>query len=197
MSVYTRKGDRGITRIFDRSSRKLIEIKKNSTQIEAIGAVDELNSFLGIVRAFMDGNLTGRKVYIRHIEKKIVRLQSDLFLINAILAGSDGLKLNKGKLKLMEKEIDEWEGELPVQKNFIYYGGSYISSLLFFARALVRRLERLLYSPDIKNIDSNILSYVNRLSDWLFVLARKVNFDTGVLEEYWTSKKPAVNGRKA
>ncbi len=166
MAIYTKTGDRGSTKVFDKKSQTLVGIRKDSCKIKSIGAIDELNSFLGIV-----GGLTD--------------IQGDLFTINSILAGSN-LRFTKSKTKKLEKQIDIWEGKLPVQKNFIYYGGDPRASLVFFARALCRRAERSLVSFAKKeNVPEAILTYFNRLSDYLFMLARSINFETENPEKFW------------
>lgn len=182
MSVYTKAGDKGKTKVFDKTSGKLVGVSKRSCKIRSIGAIDELNSFLGVVISF-----SGDK----SLQKRLREIQGDLFTINSILAGSN-LTLSKTKVKEIEGEIDSWEGSLPVQKNFIYYGGSQVSSLLFYARALARRAERSLVSFYHRRQSTNHdpLVFMNRLSDFLFILAKKINFDEKVKEEYWmTSKK--------
>ncbi len=170
MAIYTKTGDKGETKVFDKKSGALIGIKKDSCKIKSIGAIDELNSFLGIV-----GDLT--------------EIQGNLFTINSILAGGK-LRFTKTKTKKLEKQIDKWEGELPVQKNFIYYGGTPRASLIFYARALARRAERSLveFSKEQKVPDS-ILIYMNRLSDYLFMMARSINHKEGYKEKFWKTSK--------
>lgn len=170
MAIYTKTGDRGETKVFDKKTGNLTKIAKDSCTIAAIGAIDELNSFLGIV-----GDQT--------------EIQGNLFTINSILAGSK-LKFSKTKTKKLEKQIDKWEGELPVQKNFIYYGGTPKASLVFFARALARRAERSLveFSKDQK-VPEAISIYMNRLSDYLFMLARYENFKAKIKEKFWKTSK--------
>lgn len=167
MAIYTKTGDKGETKVFDKKSGQLTKIAKDSCKIAVIGAIDELNSFLGIV-----GGLT--------------EIQGNLFTINSIIAGSK-LKFNKTKTKKLEKQIDAWEGELPVQKNFIYYGGTPRASLIFYARALCRRAERELVSLHNSSfiIPDSIMVYMNRLSDYLFMLARSENFKAKIKEKFW------------
>src|SRR3972149_10465198 len=143
MAIYTKTGDKGKTKVFDKKTGQLTPIRKDSCHIRTIGAIDELNSFLGIV-----GDLT--------------EIQGDLFTINSILAGSK-LHFTKSKTNKLEKQIDKWEGELPVQKNFIYYGGTTRASLIFYARALSRKAERELvsYSKEQK-VPEAISIYMNR-----------------------------------
>ena len=171
MAIYTKTGDRGATKVFDKKTGQLTKIAKDSCKIAVIGAIDELNSFLGIV-----GNLT--------------EIQGNLFTINSILAGSN-LRFSKSKTKKLEKQIDKWEGTLPVQKNFIYYGGTPKASLIFFARALCRRAERSLVTAHRTQftVHDSILIYINRLSDYLFMLGRSENFKAKIKEKFWKTSK--------
>lgn len=163
MAIYTKTGDKGSTGNF-----KGKRMSKSSKPVRTIGVIDELNSFLGMV-----GNLT--------------EIQENLFIINSILAGSK-LRFSKTETKKLEKQIDKWEGELPVQTNFIFYGGTSRAALLFYARALCRRAERSLVSLGIERKAYGILQYINRLSDYLFMLARHENFRAGIKEKFWKSK---------
>jgi ATP:cob(I)alamin adenosyltransferase len=164
--IYTKIGDKGETRVFDPKTKKLIPISKTSKKIDTIGTIDELNSLLGVI-----GGLTN--------------IQSDLFTINAILAGTK-LQFSKAKTKKLEKEIDKLEGILPVQKNFIYYGGTPKATFLFFARSVARRAERSLVElAKEEKIPEAIAVYFNRLSDYLFIKAREINFTSGISEKAW------------
>jgi cob(I)alamin adenosyltransferase len=166
MSIVTRFGDKGETRVFDPETKKLTAVSKSSIKIEAIGNVDELNSLLGVI-----GGLTD--------------IQSDLFVIGAILAGA---KLGFGgeKTKRLEKEIGRIEKILPVQKNFIYYGGDPKAALLFLARSVARRAERSLVSlSEVEKVSGPILIYLNRLSSYLFIKAREINFNSNFKEKAW------------
>lgn len=166
MAIYTKTGDKGETKVFDRKTGELTGISKASCKIAAIGAIDELNSFLGVV-----GDLT--------------EIQGDLFTINSILAGSK-LRFTKAKTKKLEKQLDKWEGSLPVQKNFIFYGGVPRASQIFYARALCRKAERELvaFSKEQK-IPEAIVIFFNRLSDYLFMLARSENHKAKIKEKFW------------
>jgi cob(I)alamin adenosyltransferase len=157
MAIYTKTGDKGTTGTFNGK-----RIPKSSQLIRTIGAIDELNSFLGII-----GGLT--------------EIQSNLFTINAILTGAK-LVLPADATKKLEKEIDRIEGALPVQKNFIIYGGNRKAAQIYYARALCRRAERELVGLKPK---SEILIYINRLSDYLFIKARDVNHKAGFEEKAW------------
>ncbi len=174
MAIYTKRGDRGETSLYDKNSRQNIRVSKNSLRIEAIGAIDEANSFLGIISS-RDANLG----------KEIKEVQRNLFTIGGVLAGAN-LRFSKTKTKKLEKKIDKLEGELPVLKNFILPGGSEISSHLLYARTIVRRAEREVVALDKKEkVSPQILSYLNRLSDYVFMLGRLVNALSGIKEETW------------
>lgn len=161
MAIYTKTGDKGKTSTF-----KGIRVSKSSSLIEAIGAIDELNSFLGIIG-------------------KQESIQKNLFLINSILSGSR-MSFPKDEVKILEKKIDEWEGALPVLKNFIHYGGSRKASLIYYSRALTRKAERKLVSlSKQKKVNPGIMIYMNRLSDYLFMLARYENFKVKAKVKIW------------
>lgn len=180
MAIYTKTGDKGFTKVFDKKSGQLVGISKDSCKIKSIGSIDELNSFLGVAKSFSED---------KKIHKKIESIQECLFIINSVLAGSK-LTFDKAKTKQLEKDIDVWEGELPVQKNFIFYGGSQISSLLLYARALARRAERdLVEFTKEQKVPEEVQKYINRLSDYLFMMARSINIRTGAAESFWITKK--------
>ena len=180
MSIYTKTGDKGDTKVFDKDSGELIQIRKDSCKIKAIGSIDEFNSFLGIIKSFSDD---------KKLQKKVEEVQANMFVINSILAGSK-LRFSKTKTTKLEKEMDKWEGVLPVQTNFIFYGGSKESSLIFYARALCRRAERSLVSFAKKeDAPEAVLTYFNRLSDYLFILGKVTNFENKVPEKFWKTSK--------
>jgi cob(I)alamin adenosyltransferase len=201
MTVYTKKGDKGITSLFD--GRRVL---KNSKIIEAIGTVDELNSYLGIcIYSLSNQSKSKKKLADNRLKKEIQDIQRDLFEIGAILAGNKVTKLQSYKVtelqsyrvaklqtrvKKFEKEIDRLEAVLPVQKNFLLPGGSGVSSRLFYARALARRVERALVGlRDTRcKVPDTIYSYVNRLSDYLFILARSKNIKKHK-EVFWKASK--------
>lgn len=157
MAVYTKTGDKGKTGTFGGK-----RVSKSSQLIETVGAIDELNSFLGTV-----GGLT--------------EVQQTLFSINAILSGAK-LRLPVDVTRKLEKEIDRIEGKLPVQKNFLIYGGSKRAAEIYYARSLCRRAERELIRL---GKHAELLVYINRLSDYLFMLARKTNNQKKIKEVYW------------
>lgn len=160
MSVYTKTGDKGKTKLYDGR-----EVFKSSVLINTIGIIDEFNSYLGIVGGLVD-------------------IQKNLFTINSIISGAN-LKFNKDEVLKLEKEIDKMESILPVQTQFLIYGGTKKARLLYYSRSLCRRAERSFV--DLKKIKQKdiILQYLNRLSDYLFILARFVNFKKKVKEASW------------
>lgn len=171
MAVYTKKGDKGETSLF-RGTR----VDKSSLRIRAIGAIDEANSYLGIILA-EDSGL-----------QELKEVQRNLFTVGSILAGAP-LRFAKSKTKKIERAIDKIEGALPVLKNFILPGGSGVGARLFFARTLVRRAERALVRLNaITPLKPELLVYINRLSDYLFMLGRQVNHRDGMTEEAWRGR---------
>lgn len=161
MTVYTKTGDKGKTGTFGGK-----RISKSSKLIQTIGAIDELNSYLGVIN-------------------ELIEIQRNLFTINSILSGAN-LKFPKDATKKLEREIDEMEGKMPILANFIIYSGTGRATKLYYARALARRAERTFIAvPNIQHTTYNILPYLNRLSDYLFTLARYTNFKKKVKEELW------------
>ncbi len=178
MAVYTKKGDRGETSLYNGRDGQKKRLSKASLKIEAIGAVDEVNSFLGIVISGADSGLG----------KILKQIQKELFLISSILAGAK-LRFYSTKTKRLEKQIDEMDKVLPPLKNFLFPGGTEKAAQLYFSRSLVRRAERAIVRLAQKEtVRPQILEYLNRLSDFLFVLARKTNSEAKVKEEIWKNE---------
>lgn len=176
VKIYTKTGDKSETSLFGGK-----RIPKSHLRIETYGAIDELNSLLGIVIS---------KLADKRAEEFINQVQKDLFLIGSYLAGS---KVNisglSWRVKNFEEVIDSLDSELPELKNFILPEGTERATYLFYARAIVRRVERELVSlSQSEEVDSKVLVYFNRLSDFLFILARYLNFKSGFIESVWRSK---------
>lgn len=175
MSIYTKTGDKGKTGLFGCKDR----IGKDSPRIEAIGAVDELNSFLGITVSVSED---------REVVLLLKEIQESLLTIGSILAGSS-LKFSKARTTKLEKLIDKWEKDLPVLKNFVLPGGAQTASYLQFCRSLTRCAERRVMSLSrVEKVTPQVLMYMNRLSDFFFMFARKVNFELKIRDEVWISK---------
>lgn len=163
--VYTRTGDKGLTSLIGGK-----RVSKASIRVEAYGDVDELNSVLGIARVeAKDGEI-----------KEIINgIQNDLFIIGAELASPSGMevpRIGKERIKEIEKTIDRFLKELEPLKEFILPSGSGGGPYLHLARAVSRRAERRIVKlMEEESLDGNVLAYMNRLSDLLFVMARIEN----------------------
>jgi cob(I)alamin adenosyltransferase len=178
MSIYTRKGDGGETGLFFSDKSKKIRVSKSSSIIEAIGSVDEANTSLGLAASF----ITDKK-----LKKKIFEIQRHLFEVGAILAGVK-IKIDEKIVGQMEKEIDNMDKVLPKLTHFILPGGGRGASFLFMARTFVRRVERRTVGLSEKEkIAPEVLIYLNRLSDYVYALARYSNFTEKKKEEIWQS----------
>tara|TARA_R110002020_G_scaffold387546_1_gene598245 strand:+ start:48535 stop:49110 length:576 start_codon:yes stop_codon:yes gene_type:complete len=189
MKVYTKTGDDGTTALFGGT-----RVPKHHIRIESYGTVDELNSYLGLIR---DQQIDD------HTANTLQLIQENLFTLGAILA-TDPQKsvLKNGKprldipliteedVMLLEHEMDAMDAHLPPMTHFILPGGHQTVSYCHIARCVCRRAERLASALfDIEPFDSNALKYLNRLSDYLFVLARKLSNDLQAKEIKWIPKK--------
>lgn len=179
MAIYTKKGDRGETSLYDADARKAKRVSKSSQRIDAIGSVDEVNSSLGVAASFIKDKKT-----IKIIEE----IQRDLLTIGSVLAGSD-LELSEDRVHELEEAIDELEGKLPVLANFILPGGSKAAAHLQQSRSVTRRAERALVDlSENEDVDKTLIMYINRLSDLLFMLARDQNKKEKVEDKVWKSE---------
>ena len=189
MKIYTKTGDKGTTSLYGGT-----RVPKYNLRIEAYGTADELNSFIGLIR---DQNIDDRT------SRTLLKVQNEIFTLGAMLATPpDKEKLKSGKERLniykiskddilfLEKEIDYMDQSLPQMTNFILPGGHQTVSFCHIARCVCRRTERLVVNlHEQEPIDELILTYLNRLSDFLFVLARKLTIDNQATEVPWIPKK--------
>jgi len=188
--LYTRKGDDGKTKLFNCDQR----LSKSSAIAEALGSLDEINSFLGIckIEAEKEKLVSTDNTEVKNI---IHQVQKNLFIIQAEVAGSK-ISINEEKIKEIEIIIDYIEKDLPPIKSFFISGGSYLASLFDIARTIARRAERRVVQiaepPFIYSliggkrkvfIDSDTLAYLNRLSSLLYALARLANHQAGIKED--------------
>jgi len=179
MVIYTKRGDKGETSLYDEGSAQRMRVSKSSCNIAALGAIDELNSYLGVAVAITKD---------KSLSLSLRNVQKNLLTIGSILAGSK-LRFSSVQTRKLEKLIDELEGNLPVLKNFILPGGSQVSAHLHYARALSRRVERAVVRlTKEKPVKPAILTYLNRLSDTLFMLARNEIAKNGIKERIWKTK---------
>lgn len=176
--IYTKTGDKGQTSLVGGT-----RVAKTNPRLEAYGTLDELNSSLGVVRSQL-AEVAELKEFARSVEKSLQTIQNCLFNIGSHMAcENDSVRPNLPKLKseniaALEAEMDLWEDELPTLRNFILPGGSPAAAYCHVARTVCRRAEReIVRLADASvSIDTDHLIYVNRLSDWLFLLARRINF---------------------
>ncbi len=177
MKVYTKKGDKGETSLLGGK-----RISKAHLQIEAYGTVDELNSFISLLPFYIKE---------KNILALLEEIQNYLFLIGSYLAMSETSKFKLPELKeeyitRLEKSIDVMEKELPALKNFVLPGGTQGNSYAHIARTVCRRAERKCVAlGEIREINPLIIAYLNRLSDWLFVLARYISKQEQAPEKIW------------
>ncbi len=178
MKIHTRTGDAGQTSLFAGG-----RVSKDHVRLHAYGSVDELNSLLGVVLA---AGLPDA------LSASVQRVQHDLFIVGADLAtpldaaSSYILRVGPEHVQTLEADIDQWEAALPELKHFILPGGSLGAALLHQARTVCRRAERWVVALQAgESINGEVLRYLNRLSDWLFVAARCANRAAGVAETEW------------
>ena len=189
MKIYTKTGDTGSTALFGGT-----RVKKYNLRIESYGTVDELNSYIGLIK---DQDISASN------KESLLKIQNELFTLGAMLAtppeketlksGKERLnipKIDKNSISFLENEIDKMELELPQMTHFILPGGHQAVSFCHIARCVCRRSERLSVElNDQEKINEDILKYLNRLSDYLFVLARKLSKDLAIEEIKWIPEK--------
>jgi cob(I)alamin adenosyltransferase len=183
--LYTGFGDKGTTTLFD---CKQTRISKSALLIEALGSVDELNAYLGIVKVYSEQDKLDLKVSNKKLTfaKILENIQQNLFIIQAELGGSD-MSISKRELTKIENIIASIADILPPITSFTVSGGSIISSGLDFSRTLARRCERRIISVSEEKsriISMNTLSYMNRLSSVLFAMSRYANYTFSIPEEH-------------
>jgi cob(I)alamin adenosyltransferase len=179
MALYTKKGDKGDTGIFGCDQR----ISKSSAVAEALGVMDEINSYLGLnkVKAKESKFAVGEISF----EKIIHDTQKNLFIVQAELAGAME-SISEKKIKKVEKIIDDIEKQIPHVDNFFISGGTELSAMFDFARTLARRAERRVVAVSEEGkvgISSFTLQYLNRLSSLLYAIARLSNRLSGIKEQ--------------
>lgn len=189
MKIYTKTGDNGTTALFGGT-----RVKKYNPRIESYGTVDELNSYIGLIK---DQDINS------NAKEALLKIQNELFTLGAMLAtppeketlksGKERLnipKIDEDSILFLENEIDKMDEILPQMTHFILPGGHQAVSFCHVARCVCRRAERLSVElNDDEPINEDILKYLNRLSDYLFVLARKLSLDLQVEEIKWIPTK--------
>jgi len=178
MALYTRKGDNGTTGTFGCDQR----MSKSSAVAEALGSLDEINSFLGVCK-------TSEKAGDPYLEGQTFAdmlswVQQQIFIVQAHIAGSEKV-IDQEKVKHMEHVIDITEKELPAIKSFFVSGGTSLAAQLDFARTLARRAERRVVAVSEEGtvkVDATILTFLNRLSSLLYSMTRLYNLKSGITE---------------
>lgn len=179
MKIYTKTGDKGTTSLVGGT-----RISKSSIRLDAYGTIDELNSWIGFIRSF--------GIEDKQTDNFLEKLQNSLFNLGADLAtemdvNSDVAAKFVYPIELTESEIDRMDALLPALQNFVLPGGCKSASATHIARTVCRRAERIMVSlpVDCYPNQREAISFVNRLSDYLFVLARYLNFQENTPETYW------------
>lgn len=178
MKIYTKTGDQGTTSLFGGK-----RVSKSDLRIDSYGTVDELNSYIGLLR---DQEVNKKRKIV------LVEIQDRLFTIGSILATEPGNKkvkipaLVESDITFLEKQIDEMDLQLSPMKSFVLPGGHVSVSFGHVARTVCRRTERLVITLDQQEkVDELVIKYINRLSDYLFVLCRMMTQELGAEETPW------------
>ncbi len=184
--LYTKTGDDGTTGLL--SGKR---VNKDHVRIKAYGTLDELNAWVGMIRNFeIDDNT----------ENTLIKIQNELMIIASQLADDNVSKasrlvntlqpIGQENVEYLEGQIDLINSELPELKNFVIPGGHFIVSYSHLARCTCRRAERIISELNqIESVPEIIIAYINRLSDFLFILARKLSKDYEVKEIIWSAQK--------
>jgi cob(I)alamin adenosyltransferase len=179
MKIYTKTGDTGETALFDGT-----RVLKSDARVDGYGEVDELNALLGVVRAAGPG---------QELDEMLAQIQRDLFALGARLADPrrkiaprvEKAALGAEDVTRLEEWIDRLEAELPALRRFILAGGCLAGAYLHLARTVCRRAERRMVGLGPGEVDPILITYINRLSDLLFVMARAANHRAGAPEHEW------------
>tara|TARA_B110000503_G_C7165151_1_gene421512 strand:+ start:3030 stop:3578 length:549 start_codon:yes stop_codon:yes gene_type:complete len=182
MKIYTKKGDNGTTSLIGGT-----RVPKHHLRIESYGTVDELNSYIGLIR---DQNIDSKDIEV------LLEIQDRLFTIGSHLAAEPGKskmvlpELFNTDITFLENEIDRMDDGLEEMRSFVLPGGNTVVSYSHIARCVCRRAERVTVNlSEESEVDEKIISYLNRLSDYLFTLSRKLTKDLDAKEIAWIPKK--------
>ncbi len=171
--IVTRKGDYGTTHLGDKKT-----LLKDHPRIEALGSLDELNSAIGLVIAYKPEN--------SDITTTLLQIQQDLFDLGGELCPPYRIIIGKKQIERIEQKIQEWNATLPPLKEFILPGGNLKSATCHLARTICRRAERRLVTLNQdEKLNEEMLRYINRLSDLLFIIARILPQETSGEEVLW------------
>ncbi len=179
MRLYTKRGDNGETDLMGG------RVLKNHPRVVAYGTVDELNAVLGVVCTLLND---------KDLLRKVMQVQRDLFALGAELATAPAQKpkmtLSRHRVRALERQIDAFLEEVPLPRFFVLPGGSPAAAFLHLARTVCRRAERCVVSLALQEpVRPLVLTYLNRLSDWLFAAALVVNHRLGSQETLWYGRR--------
>lgn len=179
MKIYTRTGDTGTTSLFSGG-----RVRKDHLRVEAYGTVDELNSYLGVIRAGEPGPQVD--AWLEQIQNQLFHLGADL--ATPLESSADWItRIAAGDVAWLETSIDQLTDELEPLTNFILPGGTIAAAHIQVARTICRRAERHVVTlAEVEALGDHVVIYLNRLSDYLFTLGRWVNKEAGVAESRWT-----------
>jgi cob(I)alamin adenosyltransferase len=196
LKIYTKTGDKGETSLYGGK-----RVRKDNMRVEAYGAVDETNAYIGFARAAIHEGSSGSREVLNFIDSVLEPVQHKLFAIGANLAGSDDSKylVEEADLEFLEKSIDKMDEQVQPIKAFILPFGTDLSSRLHLARVMSRNAERRIVAlSQTEPVNPNLLAYANRLSDFLFTLARFANKAQGTPDVVWRkeTKEPVLSTEK-
>lgn len=179
--IYTKTGDNGTTGLIGGT-----RVKKYNIRLESYGTVDELNSYIGLIVSMgIDPHATE---VLKNVQSVLLTIGAQLATADSAASFKEQIPCKQDDIDLLEHEMDEMFKVLPKLNNFILPGGSTAAAHAQVARTVCRRAERRIVElSEQTNINKNLIKFINRLSDYLFVLGRKISFDEKVPENIWKS----------
>jgi len=182
MKLYTKTGDKGQTGLIGGT-----RVAKNDVRLDAYGTIDELNSFIGLLTTYQIPE--SEIQFLRFIQHKLFTIGSHLATDTSKVSLHKASVLDDESILRIEQEIDRLDATLPELSSFILPGGSQSGALCHICRTVARRSERRLFDMnELHNVDSHILIFINRLSDYFFVLSRFLTLRSGCEEIYWKTQ---------
>jgi cob(I)alamin adenosyltransferase len=183
LKIYTKTGDKGETGLYGGK-----RVRKDNLRVMAYGDVDETNAAIGIARSYIQEGSSGSREVLNFIDSVLETVQNKLFAVGAVLSGSEdqNFSIKDSDIEYLEKCIDHIDELIPPIKAFILPFGTDLSARLHLARTVARRAERSIVAlSGSEQVNPNVLVYANRLSDFLFTLARFANKAQGVPDTLW------------
>lgn len=179
MKIYTKTGDNGTTGLIGGT-----RVPKNDKRLEAYGTVDELNSYIGLLSTYELKE--DDRQFLAEIQNKLFSIGSYLATDVSKTSFNSSLLITADDVHNIENQIDRLSEELPQLKNFILPGGTQAAAICHICRTVSRRTERRIYDiGTISEVDNHIYEYINRLSDYFFVLSRYINYNSDIEEICW------------